>query len=241
MTQHLSRKDLKKDEIREGLAQGATSLLEHQKGAAIFLGVCLVVLAAVLAWRFYSEHQNTKSAAGFADATTVFKAPLRTAGDQPDPGTLTFADEKVKFAEAARRFEAVAQKYPRTKSGQMSAYYAGLCYEKLDNTGQAAKWLNQEANSGDPDISSLAKLELAQLDDKLGKKSDAEQIYKDLMAHPTVFVAKPVAMLALADHYAQNKQTTDASRTYTQIKTEYPDTEIAQQAGQHLELLSGVS
>jgi len=241
MTQHISRKDLKKDEIRDSLAQGAVSVLEHQKGAAIFLLVCVVVLVAVLGWRFYSDHQNAKSAQAFADAMNIFKAPLRTAGEPTDNGTLTFADEKVKFSESAKRFEAVSQKYPRTKSGQMAAYYAGLSYEKLDNNAQAAKWLNDEAKSGDPDISSLARLELAQLEDKMGKKADAEQAYKDLIAHPTVFVSKPVAMLALADHYALANDAANATRTYTQIRTEFPDTDIAQQASQHLELLPGTS
>lgn len=239
MTQHISRKDLRKDEIREGLAQGATSVLAHQKDAVIFLGVCIVVLGAVLGWRLYSDHQNTKSAAGFADAMNVFRAHVRTAGEPLDPGELTYSDDKNKFTEASKRFEAVAQKYPRTKSGNMSAYYAGLSLGKIDNNDEAAKWLGQEAKSSDQDIASLSKLELAQLDDKIGKKNDAEQLYKGLIAKPTVFVSKPVAMLALADHYAQTNNPSEASKTYTQIRTEFPDSNIAQEAGQHLELLGG--
>jgi predicted negative regulator of RcsB-dependent stress response len=241
MTQHISRRDLKKDEIREGLAQGATSVLAHQKDAAIFLGICVVVLGAVLGWRLYTEHQNSKATDAYANAMDAFNAHVRTAAEPVDPSELSFADDKSKFTEAAKRFVTVAQKYPRTKPGQMSAYFAGLSYEKLDNNNQAAEWLNREGKSSDADFSSLARLELAQLDDKMGKKAEAEQLLKDLIAKPTVFVSKPVAMLALADHYAQNNNNADASKMYTQIRTEFPDTNIAQEAGQHLELLGGSS
>jgi TolA-binding protein len=47
-------------------------------------------------------------------------------------------------------------------------------------------------------------------------------------------------MLALAGHYAQ-KNPTEAAKLYTQIKTDYPDTPIAQQADQGLNLLPGKS
>ena len=47
-------------------------------------------------------------------------------------------------------------------------------------------------------------------------------------------------MLALADHYGQ-KNPTEAAKLYTQIKTDYPDTAIAEQADQGLSLLPGKS
>jgi len=49
-----------------------------------------------------------------------------------------------------------------------------------------------------------------------------------------------VVMLALANHYAE-KNPTDAAKLYNQIKTDYPDTAIAEQAEQALSLLPGKS
>ena len=72
----------------------------------------------------------------------------------------------------------------------------------------------------------------------LTRPADAEKIYQDLVAHPSVFVSKPVALMAFADHYRQAKNFGEAAKLYTQIKTEFPDSNLAQQAGQQLELIA---
>ena len=241
MTEHISRKDLKTDEFRETIVHGAEEIALHKQGVAIFLGVAIIVLAAVLGWRLYTDHQTVKAAAGYDDAMKVFKAPLRTVGQPADSTELTYADEKTKFDDAAKKFESVADKFPHTRPGQISAYYAGLSLAKNGHNDDAIKWLNRAVSSGGDDVGTLAKLQLAQVDDATNKPADAEKIYQDLIAHPSVFVPKPVAMLALADHYRTSNKPADASKLYNQIKTEFPDTNIATQATQSAALLPGQS
>ena len=50
-----------------------------------------------------------------------------------------------------------------------------------------------------------------------------------------------VVMLTLAEHYSAKNNSAEATRLYSQIKSEYPDTPIAQQADQELNLLPGKS
>ena len=95
-------------------------------------------------------------------------------------------------------------KYPRTRPGQLSAYYAALSLEKLDKTDDARKWLKGLAD-GDSDFASLAKFELAQLNDRVGQGDEAVKLYQQLIAKPAVLVPKPVVMLALAEHYSAEK------------------------------------
>jgi hypothetical protein len=47
-----------------------------------------------------------------------------------------------------------------------------------------------------------------------------------------------VALMAFADHYRQTKNFAEAAKLYTEIKTEFPDSNLAQQAGQQLELIA---
>jgi len=237
VTEHISRKDLKKDEFRDTIAHGAEEIVLHKKGVAYILGVAIVILAAVLGWRLYTDHQTVKAAAAYDDAMKVFKAPLRTVGLPVDSTELTYADEKTKYDDAAKKFESVAQKYPHTRPGQISAYYAGLSLAKNGHNDEAVKWLDRAQSSGGDDVGSLAKLELAQVDDATNKPADAEKIYQDLVAHPSVFVPKPVAMLALADHYRTLNKTADAAKMYNQIKSDFPDTTIATQATQSAAML----
>jgi TolA-binding protein len=53
-----------------------------------------------------------------------------------------------------------------------------------------------------------------------------------------VLVPKPVVMLALAEHYTANNPA-EASKLFAQIKSDYPNTPIAEQAEQELNLLPG--
>ena len=66
------------------------------------------------------------------------------------------------------------------------------------------------------------------------------QEYQQLVNKPTVFVPKPVALMALADHYSQSDPA-QATKYYQEIKSEFPDTQAAQLADQHLQLLPAKS
>jgi len=62
------------------------------------------------------------------------------------------------------------------------------------------------------------------------------QLYQELSNKPTLFVPKPVVLLALADHYS-GSDPTQAARLYKQVKDEFPDTQAAQQADERLQVL----
>ena len=87
----------------------------------------------------------------------------------------------------------------------------------------------------------MARFELAQMHDRAGQSDEAVKLYKDLIAKPSVLVPKPVVMLTLAEHYSAKNNSAEATQLYSQIKSEYPDTPIAQQADQELNLLPGKS
>jgi len=239
LPQHLSRKELKKDEVRDTIAHGAEALLSHKQGTTYFLIAVIIVALAVLGWRTYSVQQTAKSSAAFRNAMQVFEAPTGTQPAVPPvPGEPSFKDDNAKFTAATQKFEDVARKYPRTQSGQLASYYAGLSLEQLGKNDEAKQWFATAIKGNNSDYSSLARFELAKVDDKTGQGQEAEKLYQQLMAKPSVLVPKPVAMLALAQHY-RDKNPSEAAKVYDQIKAQYPDTAIADQAGQELALLPG--
>jgi hypothetical protein len=240
LAQHISRKELKKDEVRETLAHGADAVLSHQTLTAYILFAAIVVALCVFGWKTYAERQTVKASALFDDAMKVFQARVRVPGEPAQPGEITYVDEKNKWADAAQKFHDVAAKYPRTRPGQLGNYYAGLSLERNDKYDEARKALQSAADGGGDDYAALARFELAQLDDRTGRGDEAVKIFEQLMAKPAVLVPKPIVMLALAEHYGQ-KNPAEAAKVYGQIKTEFPGTPIAQQADQELALLPGKS
>jgi predicted negative regulator of RcsB-dependent stress response len=237
LAQHLTRKQLKTDEVRETFDRGAQAVLSHQQLTMYLLIAAIVAAVGVFGWRTYAERQTVKASADFDSAMKVFHA---TVGAPQAPDELTYADDNKKFTEAELKFTDVASKYPRTHPGELARYYAALSAEKLDKNEEAKKDLQNLTGSGDAEIAGMARFELAGLDDRMGQGEEAVKLYQQLIDRPTTLVAKPIAMMALANHYVPNNPS-EAAKLFGQIKSEYPNTPIAEQADQALTLLPAKS
>ena len=236
MPQHISRKELKKDEVRETLSHGAEAIFSHQQQIWTYGSVALLIALAVLGWRFYTQNQTAKGAAALAEAMKVYQARIRTAAEPAQPDEITYLDEKNKYGDAVKKFADVAKRYPRTRPGQLARYYQALSLERLGRYDEAENNLKALQSSRDESLSALARFKLAQVYDEAGKGSQAVQLYQQLASKPTLFVPKPIVLLALADHYSSSDPT-QAAKLYKQIKDEFPDTQAAQVADERLQLL----
>ncbi len=233
---HISRKELKKDEIRETLQHGAEAVISHQKLAGIILGIAAVVGLAILGWRFYTDRQTVKASAELDAAMKIFEARIRTAGEPVEPGEATYVEEKNKYTDAAKKFSEIAGKYARTRPGQIARFYTALCDEHLERYDDAQKELKALAATGTEEFASLARFQEAKIDEKTGKSNEAAKLYRQLAEKPTVFVPKPVAQHALADSLSK-KNPEEARQIYNQIKKDSPDSAVADAAEQRLETL----
>jgi predicted negative regulator of RcsB-dependent stress response len=238
VAQHILRKDLKKDEIREKFVSGVESVASHQQALWLVIAAALVVALAVFGWNSYAGRQTAKASAALDDAMKIFQARIRVAGEPVDPTELTYLDEKNKFTDADKKFLVVATQYGRTKPGQMARYYAALSEVQLKQYADAEKNLGQVVTGGDENLASLAKFQLAEVFERENKGSQAVDLLKQLSDKPSVFVPKPMAMLALADYYRKTDPA-QASKLYNQVKQEFPD--AAEAADQGLELLNAKS
>ncbi len=236
MAQRITRKELKKDQIREGIVHGAEAVAAHPVQLWIYGGAAIIILAAVFGWRFYTQTQTTRASAALADATAVYEARIRAANEPAAPGEITYIDQKNKYSDAAKKFADVANRYPHTRPGQVARYYDALSLEQIDKYDEAEKNLKTVESGGDAGLAALARFQLAQIYDKTGKAAQAVQIYQQLADKPNLFVPRAVVLLALADHYSSSDPT-QATKLYNQVKSEFPDSPAAQEADEHLQLL----
>jgi predicted negative regulator of RcsB-dependent stress response len=237
---HISRKELKKDEVRDSLAHGAEAVMLHQQLTMWLVVAALAIGAGFFGWKTYSERQTVRASAAFDEAMKEFQARVVSPGEATQPGELTYADENTKFGDAAKKFGGVGAKYSRTRPGQLAKYYQGLSFERIGKNDDAKRLFQELSGSGDEEFAAMAKLELASLDDSIGQHDEAAKLYQQLLDKPTVLVPKPVVLLAFAEHYSQVNPA-QAAKYYDQIKSEFPGTPIATQAEQELALLPGKS
>jgi predicted negative regulator of RcsB-dependent stress response len=237
VAQHILRKDLKRDEFRDSVVHGVESVASHQKTFWTVIAVAIFAALVVLGWSSYTRRETAKASAALDDGMKVFQARIRAPGEPAEPGEITYVDEKNKYTDAEKKFLEVANQYKRTKPGQVARYYAALSEIQLKQYAEAEKILG-EFSSSDENLAGLARFQLAgvYLDEK--KESQAVSLYKQLADKPTVFVPKPMVLLALADHYRKTDPA-QAAKLYNQVKQEFPD--AAQEADEGLELLNAKS
>jgi TolA-binding protein len=85
-------------------------------------------------------------------------------------------------------------------------------------------------------VASVAKLNLAGIYESQARPKDAEALYRQLVENPTPVVPREVALLALADLQVESNPA-EARRIYEQLKSEFPDTPVAEQVTRRLDFL----
>lgn len=240
MADHLSRKELKHDKVRETFEHGAEAVLSHTRIASIALLALIVIAAGYFGWKIYSDHQNGEAQVALDDAMRIFNAPVVQAGQPTLPGEISYTDQNVRSQEAETKLAAVANKYPHTNSGKLARYYSALCLMDLDRLNQASEELNRLDAGSDKELAALAQYQKARIAERNGKNDEAAKILRALSTSGSVLVPKPMVLLELANVLRQSDPK-QASDLYGQIKKDYPNSMVADEADRGLEFLASKS
>jgi predicted negative regulator of RcsB-dependent stress response len=233
VSEHISRKELKHDKVRETIEHGAEAVLSHTQFLSIVLLVIIVVAAGYFGWKIYSDRQTAKAQAALDDAMKVFNAAILTPGQPSLPGEITYVDPAQRSQDAEVKLSAVAAKYPSTKPGRLARYYSALCLMDLDKLNQASEELNKLETGSDKELAALANFQKALIAERTGKSDQAIQMLRALVDSGSILVPKPMVQLELAGVLKQSNPK-EAVALYQQIKKDYPNTAIADQADQAL-------
>jgi predicted negative regulator of RcsB-dependent stress response len=236
VAEHLSRKELKQDKVRETFEHGAEAVLSHSRVASIALLVVILVGAGYLGWRFYNEHQTEQAQVALDQAMRIFNAPIATSGQPALPGETTYPTAEKRDQEAEPKLSAVAAQYSHTKPGKLARYYSALCLMDLDRLNQAEEQLKKLDSGSDKELAALARYQSALIAKRNGNKQEAIKILEGLTTTGSVLVPKPMVQLELAGIYSQTDPK-KATNIYEQLKKAYPNTPVADQADRGLELL----
>ena len=208
--------------------------VQHRTTIIIAAIAAVIVIGGVIGAWYYLNAQDEKASLDLSIAVRTMDTPLRPAGtpEQPDFPTFTSAKER---AEAARKqFQAIADKYPHTRSSDMAHYFLGVTAQTLSDNSTAERSFKEVASVGNRDLAAVAKNALAALYAQISRPKDAIALYQELINKPTASVSKVSAQLQLADLYQNSNQPLDAKRIYEQIKKENPGNDAAEIATQKL-------
>ena len=237
MSEHISRKELKTDKVRETFEHGAEAVLSHTTVAAIAVLAIIIVTAAYVGWKVYSDRQETQAQSEFDDAFKIFNAPIAVPGQPTLPGEVTYNDPLQRSQDAEVKFSAAASKYPNTKAGKLSRYYSALCLMDLDKLNQASEQLNKLNAGSDKELAALGNFQKALIAERTGKTDEAEKTLRALSTAGSVLVPKPLVLLELAGILRQSDPK-QAGTVYEQLKKDYPNTAVSEEADRGLQAIS---
>jgi predicted negative regulator of RcsB-dependent stress response len=233
VSDHISRKELKHDRVRETIEHGAEAVFSHTRIASIAILVAIVLLSGYYGWKIYNERQTAQAQAALDGAMKIFNAQILLPGQPGLPGEVSYVDPAQRSQDAEVRLSAVAAKYSNAPPGRLARYYSAICLMDMDKLNQASEELKRLQNGSDKELAALANFQQALIAERSGKNDQAIPILRALSNSGSILVPKPLVLLELAGILRQTSPK-EAVTLYEQIKKDYPNTSVADEADRGL-------
>ena len=226
MSTHLSRKELKQDNVALKVEETTHFLVTHRALATKVGGVVLAVLVIGLgSWFFISSRRDSREQA-LASALALQNATIgQIVGAQA--ATQSFPTEAAKSDAIHKAFNSIISQDGGSDEAYAAEYYLAGIDVTDGKQDDALKKYDHVAAGGNADYASMAKLAKAQVLFSLNRAPEAETVLKDLIANPTAMVSKEQASMVLANGIAAS-QPEEARKLLTPIAAEKSD--VAQAA-----------
>jgi predicted negative regulator of RcsB-dependent stress response len=237
LAEHISRKELKQDKIHDAIEHSAEAVYSHKQAAVAVLLAVLVAAVVWAGWTFYNDRQTAGATVALDSGMKAYGGRIGNTSDPAEPNELSYPNEAARANDALGKFMLVADRYPRTNPGKLARYYAALCLEDLERHNQALEELQRVSGGSDKELGYMAQYQMALIYARTGKPNDAAKLLRELADKRSVFVPRPLALLELASVLRDSNPKESAS-VYQQIKKEFPDSTISEEADRGLDRLA---
>lgn len=222
------RQHLKENPVAEFVFSVREATIGHSREASA--AVLIVVAAAVVAGGYFlwqSRRAATADAALVA-AVAVAETPVVPAAPagtpvQPTTAAGTFPSERARLDAALPKFLEVASAYRSTDAGTAAQYQAAGALAALGRFQEAEQqYRDLITRDGAGIYAEMAQLGLADVYRGTSQWDKAIEIYQKLSTAPDTRVPADGVLLQLARTYAKAGRIADATRTYTRLVEEFP-------------------
>jgi len=89
---HISRKELKQDKIKETIEHGAEAVISHGQFALIVVIAAMVTALSYGGWKFYIDRQAMQASGVFDDAMKAYSGRIGSANGAADPSERVYSN-----------------------------------------------------------------------------------------------------------------------------------------------------
>ncbi|HEY1252995.1 MAG TPA: tetratricopeptide repeat protein [Thermoanaerobaculia bacterium] len=232
MSQKITRRDMKRNELAETVNRTVGYVSEHRRGATE--AVAIAVGAALLVGGFflYRAWQERSAGTALSEGLAVLDAPL-TGEPGATPGVKTYATAAERRTEA-EKFLKKAAAHGSTSSGRAASVV--LAAGGADKPEQSLDAFEKAARQGRSETAAAAEIDAAKLLVAQGKSSEAIERLKRAIDSPKSVAPKDALLFALGEIYEQAGNQADARATYQRLITDYPNSAYRSEARQRVPL-----
>jgi tetratricopeptide (TPR) repeat protein len=217
MTQRLTRKDMKRNELAETMGRTVDYVSHHRKGvteAIVIASVLAAAVAAIFLYRIYREAAAGRELSAALEILDMPIAPMTGAGAGR---TVSSASERDRRANVRLR---AAAGYGGTAAGRA----ASVILAAQDPKGSGAvEALSKAARDGNVEVAAAAEIGEARLLIANGKPGEAIDRLRRAVDSRDSRAPKDALLFALGQAYEKAGSIGDARATYQRLVNDYPN------------------
>jgi len=231
MSQRLTRKEIKRDQVQEALTGVMEYLRDNLQSLLMLAGLLLLIIGGVAAYRSYLDSKEIEASEQLAQAIRIYSAEITAAPDPADPRNPTYGDVASRDAEARSRLEAVLTEFGRSDSAAIAKAYLGeLAARSGDLDGARQLWGEYLESQSNQMLASEVRLNLMSVDRAQGRGQELVTQIRAQLEEPETDLPKDVLLYQLALTQRELGLDTEARQTLQHLLEEHPQSVYAAEA-----------
>lgn len=226
MTQKISRRAMKRNDLADTVNKTVGYVSEHRKGATEAVAIASAAAVLVIGFFVYRQWQERSAGKSLSEALAVLETPLASDPSVPS-GAKTFTSAAERKAES-ERFLRKAAAHGSTASGRAAEVI--LAAGGADK--QSLEVFEKAARHGRTEAAAAAELDAAKMLAAQGKTAEAIDRLKRALESPKPPAPKDALLFTLGEIYEQSGAPADARATYQRLITDYPNSPYRSEARQ---------
>ena len=246
LKQH-ERHHLKDNELAMAINQAQSWVQNNSSTLTATVAAIAIVVVAVLGYMAYRNSSDDKARVALAEAMVIEEArvmpPGPPTGATTDPNAIggqlpgTYPTEKAKLEAAIPKFQAAADAFPSTDSGQTARFHLARSYVTLGRFDEGLKEYDKVIAGGNALLARSARLGKADAQLRAAQYDPAIATFKQIVDTKEAGLPMEAVLMELARAYKLAGKIEDARKTLTQIVEQHADSPYAAEARAEIDRL----
>ena len=225
MTQHLTRKEMKRDEFATVVGRGMEYAESHARTLLLGLGVVALLAVLFLVGRIFLGQRADRANEALSHALKVYQAPIDAAAAKPDdPKSPSFPDAAARRTRAKQLFEGIRNDYGSSDAADVAGLYLAQIAAEEGQLDRARELWTEFADDHPKNmLAGEARVNLIHLDRQQGKGEALLQRLKTMLEEEEPGLPKDVILYELATTQEELGRKQEALTSWRRLTEEYPE------------------